>query len=95
MNIDNEQCPKCESYKLTKIGRGITFIAILGISGIFFWIGIFIWPLLLLSVLAFIASPIAFFVNTRVTCGGCGYQWEIDRKTGEVITVEKKKKIVQ
>lgn len=91
MNLNNEQCLKCDSYKLTKIGRGIMFLSFISAGGLFLFLGILIWPLLLVSVLAFVASPIAFFVNTRVTCGGCGYQWEIDRKTGEVIDVKSKK----
>lgn len=93
MNIDNEQCPKCESYKLTKVGKGATFLILIATGSVLFWVGIFIWPLLPIAFLLMAASPVAFFVNKRVTCEGCGYQWEIDRKTGEVITDVKQRKV--
>ncbi len=85
MNPNNEQCPRCKSYKLTKVGKGSLFMIMLLVASALFWVGIFIWPLLILSILLVIASPIAFFINTSVTCGGCGYKWEIDRKTKRVI----------
>lgn len=95
MTINNEQCPKCGSYKLTKVGKGSLFVLLIAVSSVLFWVGILIWPLLIVSILLLIASPFAFLANTRVTCEGCGYQWEIERKTGKIITDVKQRKTIK
>lgn len=80
MSIEKVSCPKCKSEDYKVMGKGTMFIVVLFLACATFFIGIIIWPLLLVSVLLLVASPIMLFLPPMNTCNRCNKAWKVDKK---------------
>ncbi|MEC0248886.1 hypothetical protein P4H65_24135 [Paenibacillus chitinolyticus] len=51
------KCPRCDSKKVTEIGKVLWALIFFAIGGFLLLVGIFVWPLLVIGLLLIIASP--------------------------------------
>jgi len=78
-----EQCPKCESKKITTKGKMFWFLLLLGTGSILIWLGVFFTLFLFIAIAFIVASPLAFLMPKVNQCVDCNHSW-LKKKKGKV-----------
>jgi len=78
-NPNWEPCPRCGSNRTTTLGRWLPGCLIIGGGGLLsLVIGIFFWPVLLLSPLIIIGGIVGGILNRpRMFCRDCNHSWDL------------------
>ena len=74
-----EPCPRCKSNDVKTTGKGFWFLLLLGSGSILFWIGLIIWPLLVVSIAFIILSPFSFLMPKVNQCSECKKSWLVKK----------------
>lgn len=81
-----EQCPRCRGKDIENLGGFFSnLFSGMGLAGILFFIGIFLWPLLLVGLLVLALSPIiglSRIGGPDFKCKTCGAKWSKADKAG-------------
>ena len=81
MNDKNwEPCPRCGSSRVTAMGKGFWFALLFFGGGVLFWVGLLIWPVMIVALLMIFGSPLAFFIKKSYSCKDCNYNWKPGEK---------------
>lgn len=64
-------CIKCNSKKVEEIGKMQYFLTLFGTGSLFLFVGLIIWPLLIIAVPMLIGSFAAFFIPKAYKCNEC------------------------
>ena len=70
-----EQCPKCESKKITTKGKMFWFLLLLGTGSMLIFVGIFFTLFLFIAIAFIVASPLAFLMPKVNQCVDCNHSW--------------------
>lgn len=77
-------CPKCGETKISKWNKKAYFGLIMLVSSMFLFLGILIFPLLVIGGLGMVAAIILpFFLPTRYVCTNCKHGWNPKKKTAQ------------
>ena len=83
--MEFEKCPRCGSAEVQTVGKLGTFLILIGVGSCSLWVGLIFFPFLIIAGLAFLLTPLSFFVPKMTSCKKCNYNW----KQGEAESYKK------
>ncbi|MDE8676442.1 hypothetical protein [Priestia aryabhattai] len=89
---DNKQivwvtCPRCESKKIVANNKLILFFLLVGGVGFLNLIGLFFWPLLIISIPMIFLTPLIFLVPKVNRCLDCLYVWKLKKNKRKQVDI--------
>lgn len=74
-----ERCPRCDSARVTTIGRIAMFFGLFGTGGCLIWVGLLFPPIWIFAGILILASPFSFLFPTMNQCRDCKNTWVVGK----------------